>query len=132
MIFRDNQAREKLEAIVHPEMVEWIRRRLAELRQASRPPEIVVLEAAILTHMGLRPLVDAVVRMGATPEVCLARLQERDGISRDEARTRLAVHEAMGLFGEAADYVLDTSGTLEQTRAEVKRVWGELVAKAEG
>ena len=52
---------------------------LTELRERDPAPALVVVEAAILTHMGARCLVDAVVRVEAPREVCLARLRHGMG-----------------------------------------------------
>lgn len=132
LIFSDEQARRKLEALVHPPMVQWLRQRLEELRQRPDPPPVAVVEAAVLTHMGARHLVDRVIRVAAPPEVCLARVQERDHVSADVVAQRLAVQQQLGLFDEPADFVLDTTGTLAQTRERVRALWGKLQAEAAG
>ncbi len=132
LIFHDAAARRRLEAILHPPMVEWLRERLQELRQGPRPPAVAVVEAAILTHMGARPLVDLLVRVHAPPGVCVRRLQERDGLSAAEAEERVATHQALGLFEEPADFVLDTSGSLADTARQVAQLWEDLVGLAAG
>jgi dephospho-CoA kinase len=130
LIFSDPQARRTLEEITHPPMVQWLAQRLEALRRRRVPPAIAVVEAAILTHMGARPLVDCVVRVDAPYDVRCQRLQERDKISREEAERRLALQEGMGLSVEAADHVLDAGGSLEETREHVRALWGVLVAEA--
>ncbi len=130
LIFADAQARRRLEAILHPPMVQWLRQQVARWRQAPAPPAVVVIEAAILRHMGAAGLVEGIVRVAAPRELCLARLQARDGISAAEAADRLAIQEAMGLFVEPADCVLDTTGSLDDTRRRVDRLWDELLARS--
>ena len=130
LIFADEQARARLEAIMHPAMVEWLARELDRMRRTEEPPGIVAVEAAILTHMGARPLVDAVLRVHAPFEECVARLRARDGIPAAHARARLALHERLGLFAEPADFVVDTSGTVEDTRRRVRELWPELLTAA--
>jgi dephospho-CoA kinase len=130
LIFADPEARRTLERILHPPMVAWLRDRLEELRRACTPPKIAVVEAAILTHMGARSLVDCVVRVDAPYDVRRRRLQERDGISAQEADRRLQLHEEMGLSTEQADYVLDAGGSLEETRERVKALYAELLREA--
>lgn len=131
LIFRDPAARRRLEQITHGPMVAWLRDRLEELERLPEPPQVVVLEAAILSHMGGRGLVDLTVRVHASPEECLERIQARDRITREQARERLALHEQLGLFAEDADYVLDTSGTEEETRDRVKALWPALLAASQ-
>lgn len=132
LIFRDASARAKLEQILHPLMVAWLRERLDDLAGRSVPPAVVVLEAAILTHMGARPLVDCVVRVDAPRGVCERRLQARDRVAPERAAALIDLHERMGLFDEPADYVLDGSGSLQQTHAEARRLWQWLGARAGG
>lgn len=130
LIFSDERARERLERVMHPEMTQWLARELDKLRGADDPPRIVAVEAAILTHMGARPLVDAVLRVHAPFEECLARLQARDGLSAARARARLAVHDRLGLFSEPADFVVSTSGSVHDTRRRVRELWPELLRAA--
>jgi dephospho-CoA kinase len=128
LIFRDPEARARLERVLHPQMVAWLAERVEELRASPQPPAVVVIEAAILTHMGARDLADTVVRVQADRETCLARIMARDGVSRDQAAARLALHENLGLFDEAADHVIPTGGTLEDTRRAVQALWPALAA----
>jgi len=128
MIFADPQARRRLELVTHGPMVRWLEDRVKRLRGQSPPPRLIVVEAAILTHMGARELVDVVVRVSASREACLARIQARDGISRREAEARLALQDDLGLFDEPADYVLDTSGSLHEAREATRELWNRLVA----
>ena len=130
LIFADPGARARLEAVMHPPMVHWLRSRLACLSSRKHPPEIVVLEAAILTHMGVRPLTDTLVRVDASRGDCLARIQARDGLSPQQASERLALHEQLGLFTEPADHILSASGSLEETRRRVRSLWGRLSDEA--
>lgn len=127
LIFADEGARARLEGVLHGPMVCWLARRIETLRDGPCPPPLVAVEAAILTHMGGRGLVDAVVRVAASRAQCLARIQARDGITAQEAAARMALHQRLGLFDEPADYVIDTSGTLQQTRAQVLALWNQLV-----
>lgn len=130
LIFADADARRRLEKITHGPMVQWLREQLDALRRIPDPPTIAVLEAAILTHMGARSLVDCVVRVWAPREECLRRICARDGVSEAEAERRLALQDGMGLFDEPADHVLDTSGSLEDTGRLVEELWSVLLAEA--
>ncbi|MDI9583208.1 MAG: dephospho-CoA kinase [Acidobacteriota bacterium] len=131
VIFHDPAQRRRLEQITHPPMVSWLRDRLGELDRLAEPPRVVVIEAAILSHMGARGLVDVTVRVHAPLDECLKRIQERDRITPEQARARLALHEQLGLFAEDADYVLDTSGTEEQTRDRARALWSALLAASQ-
>ena len=123
-IFADPAARERLEALLHPPMVEWLRAEIARLGNTAPAPVVIALEAAILDRMGARPLCDKVLLVTAARGARKARLVAK-GLSPEQAEARLAVQDQMGLDGPA-DYVLDTSGPLAQTRAKVAVLWRRL------
>lgn len=125
LVFRDEAARLRLDAIVHPLMTAALQRRLEAWRAAG--VAVAVVEAAVLDEMGARPLVDTVVLVTATPAVRLARLQARDGMPEAEARRRLEAHQRLGLGAAAADHVLDNSGSRAELAQRVEQLWGELV-----
>ena len=130
LVFRDASARARLEHILHPPMVAWLRERLDDLRQLAAPPAVAVIETAILTHMGARPLVDCVVRVDAPRLVCQQRLQARDNVSPQGVGALLDTHEGLGLFDEPADYVVNGAGSLEQTHEEARALWKWLRERA--
>lgn len=130
LIFDSPDARVQLEQIVHPPMLAWLRDHIDELRGRDHEPQVAVVEAANLTQIGARELVDAVVRLEAPLNVCAERVQARDGVSLQQAMARLELHRRLGLFTEPADHVLDTSGTMQQTHCRTRRLWQELLAQA--
>lgn len=129
LIFQNPEARLKLEGILHGPMVQWLKAQIDALQQAPQPPEMVVIEAAILTHMGARPLCDVITRVWAPREICLQRMSRRDNISSAEAENRMSIHDNLGLFDEPADYVIDTSGTVAQTDRNIEDFWRWLQAR---
>jgi dephospho-CoA kinase len=123
-IFADAQARERLEAILHPAMVEWLRGEIARLGNTRPAPVVIALEAAILERMGARPLCDRTLLVTAAREVRRARLIAK-GLSPVQAEARVAVQDQMVLEGPA-DYVIDTTCSPAQTRARVASLWRRL------
>ena len=69
---------------------------------------------------------DAVVVTSCPPEMQLQRLTARGGWSMEDAQQRLAAQLPASLKVEQADYVIDTSGTFEETAAQVSRVLARL------
>jgi dephospho-CoA kinase len=125
LIFRDPSARQRLEAITHPPMVAEIKRRIERAEQAGAP--VVAVEAANLYQMGAAPLVDYILRVQAGREERLRRLMQRDGLEPAQAEARLRLHEQLGLDEAAADFVLDTTGSLADTRSRVEALWRRLL-----
>jgi dephospho-CoA kinase len=126
LIFRDAGAREKLNRLVHPAMVERMGQEINDLRRGGQFP-VAVIEAANLAEMGGLRLVDRVLLVTAPRAERVRRLMQRDGLTRSEAEARLRVHEEMGIEEAEADYVIETSGTADDTRAKAERLWRRLV-----
>ena len=129
LVFGDQDARRRLERIVHPAMVRRIDAKIEQLRQAD--VSAVAVEAANLVEMGAGPLVDIVVMVSAPEEVRLRRLMSRDGLPRREAARRLALHRRLGIEAHPADFVIDSSGDEQTTRRQVQRLWRETVQQQE-
>ena len=125
LVFADDQARRRLERIMHPAMVRRIAEEIEQARASAAPA--VAVEAANLVEMGALPLVDITVMVAAPRPIRLRRLMRRDGLSRDEAGRRLALHDRLGIAGHKADYRIDASDGESRTRRRTERLWRELV-----
>src|SRR5262245_16243747 len=136
IVFRDTTARQRLGAIVHPPVGAEIRRRLELAR--SQGVRVVVLDIPLLfegrkagTGSGAALAFDATVLVWAPEEAQIERQVARDGCSRDEAvrriRAQMPLHEKKAL----ADFVIDNSGTPEETERQVRALWETLSRGAE-
>ncbi|MEI6500174.1 MAG: dephospho-CoA kinase [Armatimonadota bacterium] len=128
LIFADEAARQRLDAIVHPLMVDLLQQRLTRWRQEG--VAVAVVESAVLEEMGARPLVDKVVRVEAAEALRLRRLSERDGLTEDEARRRLQTHSRLALDGTQADLCLANEAERGGLRKQVEHLWQTLVVKS--
>ena len=123
LVFADADARRDLEAIIHP----LVRRGIADFfeQQPSDTP-FAVADIPLLYETGREIDFDVVIVAACPPEMQLERLMARNGLSRDEAAQRMAAQMPIGEKTERADHVIDTSGTYDETRAQVARVLREL------
>lgn len=121
IVFSDPEQLARLEAIVHPPVVELIRRRVAE----SRSP-VVVIDAIKLFEAGLAGDCDEVWVVTCRPEQQLARLMARDRIGEEEALLRIRAQPPQEEKVRRADRVIDNSGTIEDTIAQVRAAWEAL------
>lgn len=124
LIFSDEMARRRLDAIVHPLMTELLASQLAQWRQEQAP--VAVVESAVLEEMGCAGLVDVRVRVDAPRDLRLVRLQARDGLTLPEAEMRLAAHERLAVGQSAADHVIVNDGTVCSLRRGVEQLWETL------
>ena len=124
-VFRDAQARQELEAIVHPPVIRHIKQQLSRLRRHRRV-KAVVLDVPLLMETGSESLVERVVVVTAPPDVQRRRLQER-GMSEAQISERIAAQWEMGRKVAMADHVVDNADGLEQTRRQVRQLWKQLL-----
>ncbi|MBA3250952.1 MAG: dephospho-CoA kinase [Geodermatophilaceae bacterium] len=125
VVFADEAARSRLNAIVHP----LVAARSAELAAAVPPGRVVVHDVPLLVENGLAPAYDVVVVVLADPEVRVRRLRETRGMSAEQARSRMAAQATDEQRRAVADVVLDNSGTLAQLQAQVDALWTQRLGR---
>ncbi|MER5702975.1 dephospho-CoA kinase [Micromonospora sp. NPDC002296] len=119
VVFADEAARRRLEAITHPR----VRARSAELVAAAAPDAVVVNDVPLLVEVGLAPTYHLVVVVRAEVATRLARLERDRGMGRADAERRIAAQADDARRRAAADVVLSNDGTLDELHAAVDRLW---------
>lgn len=119
IVFRDAEALRRLEAIVHPAVGAVI---AAEI-QAAAPEAVLILDAVKLLESGSGALCKSRWLVICDEAQQLRRLMERDGFSEEEARARLSAQAPIEPRLPLVDEVIDNSGALETTRAQVEAAW---------
>jgi dephospho-CoA kinase len=128
LVFADPARRKVLEGITHPAIA--ARRQAILAAWADEGFDgLVVLDIPLLFEVGASADVDRVVLVYAEPAVQLARLVGRDGFDRDEAARRVASQMPLGEKVRQAHFVIDNSGTPEETTAQVRAVHAALLAE---
>jgi dephospho-CoA kinase len=125
IVFSSPDKLARLNAITHPRMKEMMRERLAEAERAGA--RIAVLEAALLFDAGWDDLTDEVWVTVVDAETAAQRAAERSGIPVEQVleriqKAQMASDERIG----RSDVVIDTSGTVEDTRRRTLGAWREL------
>lgn len=126
LVFSDAGARQRLNAITHPAIAGLAEARLAELRKREVP--LVVYEAPLLFEVGAESRVDQVLVVMVGPDQQLERLCARDKISRSSALERVATQWPQARKLALADFVIDNSSTLEETRCQVESLYHYLTS----
>jgi dephospho-CoA kinase len=127
IIFSDPEARKRLEAITHPEIITAIENRLAETRQQDTPPEVVVVEAPLLLETGLDRLVDEVWVVIAEPEAVVRRLVARDRMTPEQAQAMIAAQMPQEEKIRRANRVIDNSAGFNHTRDQTAYFYKKLL-----
>jgi dephospho-CoA kinase len=128
-IFAHPEERRALNAIIHPRIGAAFLEKTEALREAGATE--LVYDAPLLIENRLHEGMDAVIVVWVPREAQLARLMARDGLARTQAEARLAAQLPLDEKRRFATHVVDNSGTREQTRAQVGRIWASLRAPAE-
>lgn len=119
----------ELNRIVHPAV---IRRQEEWMDQVAKsdPHAIAIVEAALILEAGMSRNLDEVIVVTCRPEQRVERFARRLNLDKETARKEVARRMAAQLPDEekikAADYVIDNSGPLEETRRQVEEVYAKL------
>jgi dephospho-CoA kinase len=124
IVFADEAARRRLEAITHPLIFE----RYAELEAAAPPDALVVHDIPLLAESGRADTFDEVLVVDAPPELQVERMLHERGWTREEAESRIAAQATREDRLAIATYVIDNTGTLDDLRERVHEVYDELTA----
>jgi dephospho-CoA kinase len=123
-VFPDPIARRLLDSITHPAIACLAECRLAELNRS--PHDLIVYEAPLLFEAGGEGRVEQVLMVVVDPAVQLARLLKRDSLNEAEARQRISAQWPQADKVQKSDYVIDNSGSLQQTRVMVGALYDYL------
>jgi len=129
-VFADPAARARLNAITHPRIRKRMRDEVDRLARTLPPQAVIILDIPLLLDTASRldyPL-EGVVVVGVDEATQAERLQRRDGLSAEEARRRLGAQRPLREKVAEADWMIDNSGTPEETRRQVEALWRRLTA----
>jgi dephospho-CoA kinase len=126
---------EELNQIVHPAVIKRQDEWMEEIGRKD-PQAIAIVEAALILEAGAATRFDKLVVVTCHPEQRIQRWASRLGVDEDTARREVSRRMAAPLPDEdkirAAQFVIDNSGSLDETRKQVAKVYAELKRAAEG
>jgi dephospho-CoA kinase len=125
IVFADPELRGRLNAIVHPRVAA----RMAELERGASGA-IVVHDVPLIAENGRADAYDVVVVVDAPPKVQAERLARYRGMTREQARARMAAQASREQRLAIADIVIDNSGSLSELDRQVGDLWAELRRRA--
>jgi dephospho-CoA kinase len=122
IVFADEGARGRLNAIVHP----LVGARSAELEEAGRAAgKLVVNDIPLLVEVGYAPFFDEVIVVDVPVETQVERAIAR-GMTEIDARARIAAQASREERLAAATYVIDNTGSLDDLRKRVREIYDAL------
>jgi dephospho-CoA kinase len=126
IVFRDDDARSALNAIVHPAVYAVMAERIAELKDGDH---VVVLDIPLLAESGGSDGMDAVVVVEADEDARVARVVAERGLDPEDVRARMAVQASPEQREALADVVIRNNGSADDLRAQVDQLWDQLRAR---
>ena len=125
IVFSDEAKRKRLNSIVHPLVFraqdDWIKQ-----RELEDPIGISVIDAALMIESGGYKRFDKLIVVWCRPELQLRRLMSRDNLSKEAAVARIESQMPQEEKKKYADFLIDTSGTFEETRIQTIEVFKQL------
>lgn len=123
IVFADERALRRLNAIVHPRIRQMIVERLDDL--GARGLGAAVVEAALFIEAGWSPLADELWVTAAPEETVIERLRARTGLDDKAIRARIDSQMPQQERLRHADVIVENDGSLDSLRGRVKRLWDE-------
>ncbi|MCH9812678.1 MAG: dephospho-CoA kinase [Epsilonproteobacteria bacterium] len=117
LVFTDKQERQKLENLLHPLIKSEIQQHTA-FCESKEVPYIVDIPLFFETK---NYEIDEVAMVYCTKDQQLARLIEREGLTADEAQSRINAQMDIDAKKALASFVIDNTKNLKHLQAEVER-----------
>jgi len=130
MVFADPEKLRELSAIMHPSLIARVEELAAELR-VRHPGAVILVDAAVIYEAGAADRFAKILVAWCRPEQQIERLMAKTGLSREDALRRVASQIPSEEKRRRADYVIDCSGSLAETRAQAEALYLELQRLAE-
>jgi dephospho-CoA kinase len=120
LVFADPAARARLNAITHPR----VRARMqAEVERRQGRRGLLILDIPLLYENARMDAAQKVIVVWVDPQTQLRRLTEREGMTVEAARSRIAAQLPLDDKKALADHVIDNGGSLTRTRSQVETLY---------
>ena len=121
LIFKDPEAKKKLEIIIHP----FVRHQFEEAVASLQSDETLVYEIPLLVETGAQDRFDIVVTVESELENRISRLRQR-GMHISEIEGRIASQATREQRVAVADYLIENDGTEDELLRQVENIWDSL------
>jgi dephospho-CoA kinase len=126
-VFADPTERAALNAIIHPLVGQAFLEKMQAL--AAQGLERVIYDVPLLIENGLQGGMDGVLLIWVPRHLQKARLMARDGLDEGAAEARIGAQLPLDDKRRHATWIVDNSGDLASTRAQVEQVWEAMLAR---
>jgi dephospho-CoA kinase len=117
IVFKDKSLLNKLNRILHPEVISIINKRIKESRK-----KVVVVDAPLLIEAGLRKTVDKLIVVTITSKKQIERAKDKTGLSALEISRRIKSQISQNAKLSFANFIIDNSGTIKKTKEQAEQI----------
>lgn len=128
IVFKDEAQRLKLNQILHPLIRKEMVQR-SDYFESQNVHAIVIWDVPLLIEQKLTNYVEKIIVVYVPEKVQLERLMKRNQLSEEEARRRIDAQLSIEEKKKWADYLIDNSGSIENTERQVGQIWSDLKLK---
>ncbi len=122
IVFTDDSAKERLDNIVHPYVLEEIRKKIASLKR-RKVDNIMMVESALIFESGAEHLFDYIIVIDADEAERIERIVRRDHVTRTEVLQRIKSQMPAAMKKKKADFILQNSGDMSALRANCRFIF---------
>ena len=121
IVFKDPDAKRKLEGIIHP----YVRQQFEEAVSSLKADETLIYEIPLLVETGAQDRFDLVITVESEIENRISRLRQR-GMHISEIEARIAAQASREQRVEIADFLIENDGTEDELLRQVENIWDSL------
>lgn len=121
MCFANEKLKNKLNRITHPAIIKRMLEHFDELREQGY--DFCLVEAAALTESGLYAVCDRIIMIQAGEQLEIERIMSRDGLTLEQAKTRLDAQQSPDELRALCDVVIENNGTLAQFEQKLDELY---------
>ena len=123
LVFSNEDARTRLNNIVHPAVRARADALVEQARRAPRFSGIIIDDIPLLAETNRAAEFDGVIVVRTGLEKRLSRLTETRGMAEEDARARIAAQATDAQRAAIATWIIDNDGSAENTQTQVERIW---------
>jgi len=129
IVFANQALLKKLNEITHPEITKMIKKEInSEIDKTHNQEKILIIDAALIYEAKIDRLIDKIIVVYIDEDEQIKRLVMRNNLSKEEALQRIKSQMPMKEKVKMADYVIDNSNSLDETKKQVEKIWKNLVS----
>ncbi|MEK6727451.1 MAG: dephospho-CoA kinase [Candidatus Omnitrophota bacterium] len=121
IVFGNEELLKKLNNIIHPEVIKEIRGRIKESKSRA-----IVLDVPLLIESGLINLADKLIVVKIKRSAQIKRVKVKTSLTESNILRRINSQISLRVKARLADFVIDNSGTIRQTKKQAKDIWKSL------